>query len=141
VPSTPAPARKRRRPNQDLQERLARCEELLKQYATTSKDSAAPSKPPPAVSRPLPPAATVASSSFSLTPSPSSTSSATPGSSLSYSTTPSSATQKPSKAPYEEEYPKWKSVGKVVVEDGSVTFMDNFLWANIYDEVSPLALV
>ncbi|POR35868.1 Putative transcriptional regulatory protein [Tolypocladium paradoxum] len=33
TPSTPAPARKRRRPNQDLQERLARCEELLKQYA------------------------------------------------------------------------------------------------------------
>lgn len=33
TPSTPAPARKRRRPNQDLQERLARCEVLLKQYA------------------------------------------------------------------------------------------------------------
>ncbi|PHH77087.1 hypothetical protein CDD80_956 [Ophiocordyceps camponoti-rufipedis] len=33
TPSTPAPARKRRRPNQDLQERLSRCEELLKQYA------------------------------------------------------------------------------------------------------------
>ncbi|KAL2681228.1 hypothetical protein Neosp_008836 [[Neocosmospora] mangrovei] len=33
TPSTPAPARKRRRPNQDLQERLARCEQLLKQYA------------------------------------------------------------------------------------------------------------
>ncbi|KAH7165659.1 fungal-specific transcription factor domain-containing protein [Dactylonectria macrodidyma] len=33
TPSIPAPARKRRRPNQDLQERLARCEELLKQYA------------------------------------------------------------------------------------------------------------
>ncbi|KAJ6440063.1 C6 zinc finger domain-containing protein [Purpureocillium lavendulum] len=33
TPSTPAPARKRRRPNQDLQERLQRCEELLKQYA------------------------------------------------------------------------------------------------------------
>ncbi len=37
TPSTPAPARKRRRPNQDLQERLARCEELLKEYATTEK--------------------------------------------------------------------------------------------------------
>jgi hypothetical protein len=37
TPSTPAPARKRRRPNQDLQERLARCEELLKEYATTDK--------------------------------------------------------------------------------------------------------
>ncbi|KAL1886940.1 hypothetical protein Cpir12675_006829 [Ceratocystis pirilliformis] len=36
TPSTPAPARKRRRPNQDLQERLARCEELLKTYYATS---------------------------------------------------------------------------------------------------------
>ena len=33
TPSTPAPARKRRRPNQDLQQRLARCEELLSEYA------------------------------------------------------------------------------------------------------------
>ncbi|KAI0536250.1 fungal-specific transcription factor domain-containing protein [Xylaria digitata] len=32
-PSTPAPPHKRRRPNQDLLERLARCEQLLKQYA------------------------------------------------------------------------------------------------------------
>ncbi|ORY71978.1 fungal-specific transcription factor domain-containing protein [Pseudomassariella vexata] len=35
TPSTPAPARKRRRPNQDLQQRLSRCEELLQEYATT----------------------------------------------------------------------------------------------------------
>ncbi|GJN85276.1 hypothetical protein PLIIFM63780_008840 [Purpureocillium lilacinum] len=39
TPSTPAPARKRRRPNQDLQERLARCEELLKQYAGAAPPS------------------------------------------------------------------------------------------------------
>lgn len=32
-PSTPALPHKRRRPNQDLLERLARCEQLLKQYA------------------------------------------------------------------------------------------------------------
>ncbi|KAJ2978768.1 hypothetical protein NUW58_g7389 [Xylaria curta] len=32
-PSIPAPPHKRRRPNQDLLERLARCEQLLKQYA------------------------------------------------------------------------------------------------------------
>ncbi|EPE05413.1 fungal specific transcription factor domain-containing protein [Ophiostoma piceae UAMH 11346] len=38
TPSTPAPARKRRRPNQDLQERLARCEELLKVYASAKPD-------------------------------------------------------------------------------------------------------
>ncbi|VTT68134.1 unnamed protein product [Fusarium fujikuroi] len=30
TPSSPAPPRKRRRPNQDLLERLARCEELLR---------------------------------------------------------------------------------------------------------------
>lgn len=36
TPSTPAPARKRRRPNQDLQERLARCEDLLKSYASAA---------------------------------------------------------------------------------------------------------
>ncbi|KAI0157853.1 fungal-specific transcription factor domain-containing protein [Xylariaceae sp. FL1272] len=34
TPSTPAPPRKRRRPNQDLQQRLARCEELLSEYTT-----------------------------------------------------------------------------------------------------------
>ncbi|CAJ2508055.1 Uu.00g092410.m01.CDS01 [Anthostomella pinea] len=44
TPSVPAPARKRRRPNQDLQQRLARCEELLSDYATgkpedTTKES------------------------------------------------------------------------------------------------------
>lgn len=44
TPSTPAPARKRRRPNQDLQERLARCEELLKEYATAKPDSPPPTK-------------------------------------------------------------------------------------------------
>ncbi|OAA58987.1 c6 zinc finger domain containing protein [Niveomyces insectorum RCEF 264] len=38
TPSTPAPARKRRRPNQDLQERLARCEELLKVYASAKPE-------------------------------------------------------------------------------------------------------
>ncbi len=47
TPSTPAPARKRRRPNQDLQERLARCEELLKEYATDKPESATP-RPSPA---------------------------------------------------------------------------------------------
>lgn len=46
TPSTPAPARKRRRPNQDLQERLARCEELLKEYATAKPESPPPAKSP-----------------------------------------------------------------------------------------------
>ncbi|KAI1192056.1 fungal-specific transcription factor domain-containing protein [Nemania serpens] len=37
TPSTPAPPRKRRRPNQDLQQRLARCEELLSEYTTNPR--------------------------------------------------------------------------------------------------------
>jgi hypothetical protein len=57
TPSTPAPARKRRRPNQDLQERLARCEELLKQYADNG------SGPPTPVAHTAP-----SSESFSDTP-------------------------------------------------------------------------
>lgn len=36
TPSSPAPSRKRRRPNQDLQERLARCEQLLQRYDENS---------------------------------------------------------------------------------------------------------
>ncbi|KAH8772687.1 fungal-specific transcription factor domain-containing protein [Diaporthe sp. PMI_573] len=46
TPSTPAPARKRRRPNQDLQERLARCEELLKEYASAKPPSPSPANSP-----------------------------------------------------------------------------------------------
>ncbi|KAI0197368.1 fungal-specific transcription factor domain-containing protein [Xylaria flabelliformis] len=37
TPSTPAPPRKRRRPNQDLQQRLARCEELLSEYTSNPR--------------------------------------------------------------------------------------------------------
>lgn len=47
TPSTPAPARKRRRPNQDLQQRLARCEELLQEYATTKPSDASNETPSP----------------------------------------------------------------------------------------------
>jgi hypothetical protein len=58
TPSTPAPARKRRRPNQDLQERLARCEELLKTYASggpdTPSSAAGSSKDTPTPHDPLP---------------------------------------------------------------------------------------
>ncbi|KPM37971.1 hypothetical protein AK830_g8608 [Neonectria ditissima] len=42
TPSTPAPARPRRRPREDLQGRLARCEELLKQYADGSTPPSIP---------------------------------------------------------------------------------------------------
>ncbi|KAI1776007.1 fungal-specific transcription factor domain-containing protein [Hypoxylon cercidicola] len=83
TPSTPAPARKRRRPNQDLQQRLARCEELLSEYATAR------------------PAA------------------------------PSSAG-----SPSQDE--TWKPVGKLIVDDGGVKFIDSFLWASIHGELSAM---
>ncbi|KAI0024400.1 fungal-specific transcription factor domain-containing protein [Xylariomycetidae sp. FL0641] len=82
TPSTPAPARKRRRPNQDLQQRLARCEELLSQYANAKPDASASDSPSP-------------------------------------------------------DEP-WKPLGKLVVDDGGVKFMDSFLWANIHDELSAM---
>lgn len=39
TPGIQAPARTRRQPNQDLKERLAKCEELLSQYSEASKVS------------------------------------------------------------------------------------------------------
>ncbi|KAL7625626.1 hypothetical protein AAE478_004846 [Parahypoxylon ruwenzoriense] len=83
TPSTPAPARKRRRPNQDLQQRLARCEELLSEYAT-----AKPSAP--------------------------------------------SSTESPS------QDDTWKPLGKLIVDDGGVKFIDSFLWASIHNELSAM---
>ncbi|KAI1139059.1 fungal-specific transcription factor domain-containing protein [Hypoxylon sp. FL0543] len=83
TPSTPAPARKRRRPNQDLQQRLARCEELLSEYAT-----AKPTAP--------------------------------------------SSTESPS------QDDTWKPLGKLVIDDGSVRFIDSFLWASIHSELSAM---
>ncbi|KAH8200746.1 hypothetical protein TruAng_005063 [Truncatella angustata] len=79
TPSTPAPARKRRRPNQDLQQRLARCEELLQEYATAKPSSTSPESGKPEES--------------------------------------------------------WKTMGKLVVDDSGVRFMDSFLWATVHDEV------
>ncbi|KAI5862733.1 fungal-specific transcription factor domain-containing protein [Durotheca rogersii] len=46
TPSTPAPARKRRRPNQDLQQRLARCEKLLSEYATAKPSAPSSTESP-----------------------------------------------------------------------------------------------
>ncbi|KAI1758557.1 fungal-specific transcription factor domain-containing protein [Hypoxylon sp. FL1150] len=83
TPSTPAPARKRRRPNQDLQQRLARCEELLSEYATA---------------RPAP----------------------------------------PSSAGSPSQDDNWKPLGKLIVDDGGVKFIDSFLWANIHSELSAM---
>uniref|UniRef100_L2FXA6 Fungal specific transcription factor domain-containing protein n=1 Tax=Colletotrichum fructicola (strain Nara gc5) TaxID=1213859 RepID=L2FXA6_COLFN len=87
-PSIPAPVRKRRRPNAELQARLARCEELLAKYAAASKE-------------PLDHESTIAPPQASSIPF------------------------------YENNQINWKPAGKVIVEDGSVRFIDNFLWATL----------
>lgn len=106
TPSTPAPARKRRRPNQDLVERLARCEELLKQYA----GGPAPSGPPaPKPSDPLTP-----STAEDVPEPPSTVSSAFP----------------------EDVPPLWKGGGKIVKDEAGGRFMDSYVWATVMDQVS-----
>ncbi|KAH8586036.1 C6 zinc finger protein [Bisporella sp. PMI_857] len=42
TPTVPAPARRRRRPNVELQARLARCEKLLEEYSTTKVGQQSP---------------------------------------------------------------------------------------------------
>ncbi|KAM3452643.1 hypothetical protein MY3296_004381 [Beauveria thailandica] len=111
TPSTPAPARKRRRPNQDLQERLARCEELLKQYATAGS-------PPSTTSNPNPPPL----------PAPSAT---TPSSSRKEAVdTPSSATTDSQALPQ----PRYK----IIQEDGVSRFMDSRIWGTVIEELQAM---
>ncbi|KAK7437342.1 C6 zinc finger protein [Colletotrichum acutatum] len=92
APSIPAPVRKRRRPNAELQARLARCEELLARYAAASDES-------------LEDNGTVAQPQSSSIPQ------------------------------YENHEVNWKPAGKLVTEGGTVRFMDNFLWATVYEEL------
>lgn len=100
TPSIPAPARKRRRPNQDLQERLSRCEELLKQYA----DGGAP--PPPDRSPLTPTGGQVKTEASETTPiSP-------------------------------DSQDSWKPARVIVNEEGGARFMDSYIWASVYEEVS-----
>ncbi|ODA79118.1 hypothetical protein RJ55_04709 [Drechmeria coniospora] len=102
TPSTPAPARKRRRPNQDLQERLMRCEELLKQYAgaVTVGRSPSPATPTTSESRAEP---------SDLTP---------------------ATTASPQQS--------WRSGCKMISEDGSVRFMDSYIWGSISEELQAM---
>ncbi|KEY67864.1 hypothetical protein S7711_05001 [Stachybotrys chartarum IBT 7711] len=102
TPSTPAPARKRRRPNQDLQERLAKCEELLKQYAGQPVPLQGSQTPPERF--PSHPASEPA------TTSPLST----------------------------DSHTKWQTAGKVVHDESGVRFMDNYLWATVYEELQAM---
>ncbi|KAK0383752.1 hypothetical protein NLU13_9663 [Sarocladium strictum] len=113
TPSTPAPARKRRRPNQDLQERLARCEDLLKQYAGTG--------PPPgtAVSRladPLTP------STMEIANDP-----------------PSKANSSPDDdSPSQWKSPRMASAGRIVKEDAGDRFMDSYVWATVMENLQAM---
>lgn len=112
TPSTPAPARKSRRTNRDLRERLARCEALLKQHELSSS---------------------------TIEPASASTSRSTD-----YAASMSDASQSPSQqlTPFADDErerelnPIWMPQGKVIVENGSVKYVDNFPWATIQNQVS-----
>ncbi|ATY65653.1 fungal specific transcription factor domain [Cordyceps militaris] len=108
TPSTPAPARKRRRPNQDLQERLARCEELLKHYATGGS----------------PPSTTSNHPSLS-----------TPSSAA--STTKKEVIDTPSSISTESQttiQPRYK----IIQEDGVTRFMDSRIWGTVVEELQAM---
>ncbi|KAJ3486002.1 hypothetical protein NLG97_g6703 [Lecanicillium saksenae] len=113
TPSTPAPARKRRRPNQDLQERLARCEELLKQYATAGS----------------PPSTAGAASN---SPSASAPSTA-PSLKKETVDTPFSAISADSQSTLQPQ-PRYK----IIQEDGVSRFMDSRIWGTIVEELQAM---
>ncbi|KAG6287311.1 hypothetical protein E4U46_004188 [Claviceps purpurea] len=111
IASTPAPARKRRRPNQDLQERLARCEELLKLYA----DGAVPGQAQTAAETATPPINETATPTVNET---------------------LVSERAESAPPAVDKSNNFKPVCRMVNDDGSVRFMDSHIWATIYEEVS-----
>ncbi|KAG5936463.1 hypothetical protein E4U53_000214 [Claviceps sorghi] len=111
VPSTPAPTRKRRRPNHDLQERLARCEELLKLYA----DGSVPGQPPTPAA-----AAAVAETT-------------TPSISEAFV-----LDRAESACPTADKPGSFKPACRMVNDDGSVRFMDSHIWATIYEELQAM---
>ncbi|KAI8947562.1 fungal-specific transcription factor domain-containing protein [Xylaria longipes] len=108
-PSIPAPPHKRRRPNQDLLERLARCEQLLKQYA----DGNVPAQGE------LAPATTEPSSSASISQ-PVSSPSAIKVENENEARSPNTPT------------------GKVVEENGNVRFIDNHIRISVYDQLAAM---
>ncbi|KAG6006964.1 hypothetical protein E4U21_006584 [Claviceps maximensis] len=110
VPSTPAPARKRRRPNQDLQERLARCEELLKQYVDGSAPGQAPSAAPAAADQTGTPSIKEAVMLDRVEPS----------------------------LPTTDKSTNFKPACHMVNDDGSVRFMDSHIWATIHEELQAM---
>ncbi|KAI1280188.1 fungal-specific transcription factor domain-containing protein [Xylaria sp. FL0933] len=110
-PSIPAPPHKRRRPNQDLLERLARCEQLLKQYADGNVPGQGES-----------PAAAAAAIAGPSTTSPSS----------------SRPASSPAVKIESDPTPALKPAGKVITEDGNVRFMDNYIRISFHDELAAM---
>ncbi|KOS17150.1 putative transcriptional regulatory protein [Escovopsis weberi] len=119
TPSTPAPTRKRRRPNQDLQERLARCEELLKQYA--SGPMSLSGEPPK-------------KRAASVTSAPATT----PPSSATLTNGSTGGDTAPSTAPPESKQSLKKPGTIAVGDDGNVRFMDSYVFASVYDELQKM---
>ncbi|VUC23043.1 unnamed protein product [Clonostachys rosea] len=112
VPSTPAPPRKRRRMNEVLLERLAKCEALLKQYEGV---------PPPNGSG--------ASTSQSTTP-------------YDHTTGNTDASQSGSDSEEDNFDFKvsaaLKPVGSFVLEEGSAKYVDSFPWATIQGQLKSI---
>jgi len=129
TPSTPAPARKRRRPNQDLQERLARCEELLDQYTehgTKKEDSAETGDNPTSFF-------TVPGTSSNVRARGLNTNVEARGD---WATTSGSGGHGPDAgAQTRHVYRELGQTGRLVKEDGGTRFMDSVILGTIYDEV------
>lgn len=88
---------------------MARCEELLKQYASSSTPA---QPPPPLLQHP------------GLGQSPVTPVAAEPGPDASDST------------PMSVDTPQnWKPACKMVNEEGGVRFMDSYTWASVYEEL------
>ncbi|KAG6246577.1 hypothetical protein E4U23_004528 [Claviceps purpurea] len=121
IASTPAPARKRRRPNQDLQERLARCEELLKLYA----DGAVPGQAQTAAETATPPINETATPLINETATP------TVNETL-------VSERAESAPPAVDKLNNFKPTCRMVNDDGSVRFMDSHIWATIYEELQAM---
>lgn len=113
TPSTPAPARKRRRPNQDLQERLARCEELLKVYASAKPDD-----------------------DISMT-------GTAGGPDDDDDNNPRASKYDPATQLFNNDPGlKWKPPGKLIVEDdGGVRFVDSFMLSTVHDELRAMRAI
>jgi hypothetical protein len=136
TPSTPAPARKRRRPNQDLQERLTKLEELLKEAYTEAgvkKEGSVEKEESPV------------SPSFTI---PSRSSTVRTGNDntileeqVDWGTTNDPVRQGPGSHTSDKSdqtrqlYQSFNNHGRLVKEDGGTRFMDSIILGTIYDEV------